>query len=232
MTVKRKHGRKRGVTTFLDLGSGPEAKRGWKLAETRKNRKNPGKIISVDLNRRVLLDAKGRVIGQPHHLFKQADLFEVLAKQKANSVKVINDEGLIDQILMKHLRQTSKVGIKQPIESAKRTVRNYAKEVFRVLKQNGRFFITIKHGVINIVVPEFEKAGFKVLSVRDLTDHEISQGHSDYLKEEIAARNELLRSATTFIQTLPEQIRLLGFEENVTPKDIIKIVRISVKKPK
>ena len=86
--------------------------------------------------------------------------------------------------------------------------------------------------MINIVLPEFEKVGFEVLSIRDVTDKEITQGHSDYLKKEIDARNDLLRSAATYIKILPEQVRLLGFEKNVTPKDIIKIVRISVIKQK
>jgi len=231
MAKRKKTKRKITPITFLDLGSGPFAKYGWRLADNRKDRKNKGKFISVDKKRQVLVTTRNRLIGQSHHSFEQMDVFESLRKKRNGSVKVVNDEGLLDQLVMKQLKHSTTTNFEMPLELANEKIRKYVSEIFRVLKKNGRSFIVVKSGISKIILRAMRNAGFEILSVREVKDEEILKGTSDYLKAEVKNRPQILQSSKELIRLMPQQVRMLGFNEQVRPEDIIKTVRISIKKP-
>lgn len=171
---------RKGLISFLDLGSGPNAEHGWHLAEHRKNRARKGRFVSVDLDRRILLDKQGRIFDQHHHEFRQTNAFNYLAKAKPNSVKVVNDEGMIDSVIAKKLSDSSQSKISDTILGVRKDVENFAKQPIRVLVPNGRIFVTVHSLYKNIILQELEKAGFENISVRQLSENEIKKSHSDY----------------------------------------------------
>lgn len=171
---------RKGLISFLDLGSGPNAKHGWRLAEHRKNRARKGRFVSVDLDRRILLDKQGRILGQRHHEFRQTNAFDYLAKAKPNSVKVVNDEGMIDYIIAKKLSDSRPSEISDAILGARKEVQNFAKQAIRVLAPNGRIFVVVHSFNKNIILQELEKVGFENIFVRQLSENEIKKSHSDY----------------------------------------------------
>lgn len=179
--VGKKPVRKRLPIRFLDLGSGAVAEHGWRLAAHRKDRlvQNRGKFVSVDLEKAVLTDKKGRVLGQPHHQFVHGDVFAHLDKLKPNSVRVVNDNMFIDELLAKNALKMLANNDPFNVEEIKPITRNFATKVFRVLVPNGRFFITVPFHRQPLVTAELQRAGFIIQGHQKLTESEARKGPSN-----------------------------------------------------
>ncbi len=165
MIAQRPTRMKGPATDFLDLGSGPAAEKGSKLADNRKQGKRQGRFVSVDLFKDVRTTTKtGRIAGQPQHFFVVADALNYLKRQKSNSVKVINSTHAFDMFIHAAPDVTN-TGAKK-IESIKKIFREYCKHMLRVLVPNGRVFLGIGGPFANLLIRELTNAGFQVLSQR------------------------------------------------------------------
>jgi len=227
-----------GLIDFLDLGSGPDAHRGWKLAEGRKGREATGRFVSVDLDRRVLLNSKKRLIGQPHHSFRQGDVFEVLKRQRDNSVKVVNDDYFVDFLCSdaglphKHVRMHEEDMLREMVAATNNVLEKYSRGIFRVMIPNGRFFVTI-HGVFrNLLVRKIKEAGFEIQSEKPLTREEILKGTSVAPKRVLMNEEMMHTSAAEMVGEDNIFLNLLGFDTKPDPKYLFTSIRISCKKPR
>ncbi len=207
--------RKRQLISFMDLGSGPTAERGHRLAKYRENRKpagkkivfntekgkrtgvssGKGKFVSADLDRRVLINERKQLIGQRHHRFLQMDVFDALKRQQPNSVKVVNDDYLLDYLSLEPPVKAFGDGVRggtfsvTPSEAhsisqqSRGIIRKYVKSVFRVLIPNGRLYITIGGLFEKMLEEELGNAGFTVEKRKILSDAEVSNSPSNYGKD-------------------------------------------------
>jgi hypothetical protein len=235
MPSRRRTVQKRPLINFLDLGSGSFAERGWGLGERRKDRpgKARGRIVSVDKNKGVLADGRGRLRGQPHHSFRETDVFEMLRKQRANSVKVANDDAFIEEVVLSDFKKNKLVhGLSQAVEIVRQKLRPYFRGVFRVVIPNGRFGITMNGVIKNIVKGELERAGFQILSERPLTVSEMREGPSKYLRDFLESRDLARLSIRKLRMYEPETLIELGHEPTVTSEELENYYRLSCKKPR
>ncbi|MFH1224301.1 MAG: hypothetical protein V1676_00685 [Candidatus Diapherotrites archaeon] len=225
--------------TFLDLGSGMFAERGWKLAEKRGKRPEDrrGQFVSVDKERGVLVDEYGKIIGQSHRAFHQGDALEFLKRREPNSVKVANDELLLDyKLLVRHKAELERVGAQameraQELKAASHNeAGQYAKEVFRVLKPNGRFLVVVHGYFKNILADELRQQGFQILSEKMLTKEEILAKGSEFEKHALGNFGK-----TVGKYSKPDGLRLLapayGFKADVPAEVLASLFRISARKP-
>ncbi len=151
-----------------------------------------GRIISVDLERQVLLDGRGNLIGQPNHRFEQKDVFEYLHKAKPKSIKVIQDAYLLDYFLAVRLHEKLvRGGIRNQAELTefKKICDALAKQFQRVLVPNGRAYILLQLAFVPLVKETFKQNGFEITSSRKLTPSEIDAEVSQTAKIRHASIN-------------------------------------------
>lgn len=233
--------RKKGLISFLDLGSGREAEHGWRLAQHRKDRPNKGKIVSVDLERIVLVDKKQRLQGQPNHRFIQGDAFKVLGKMKPQSVKVVNDSMFADLIVSENVLKLvhplntgsyqAIIEAQETMQESKEQLRQYVNKVFRVLAPNGRFFLTVTTLFSNVLVKEMKNAGFEISSERLLSKEEVMKGPSPTAKRFISHSEIAFEHAKEFVEAGPILHSIFGFRKAPDPALLYRPVRISARKP-
>ncbi|MBI4045068.1 MAG: hypothetical protein HY392_05145 [Candidatus Diapherotrites archaeon] len=222
---------RKNLISFLDLGSGPEAEHGWRLAEHRKGRPNKGMFVSVDLERLALLDKRGRLLSQPHHQFKQVDATEFLKKQRPNSVKIINDEFFIDDVLAESLLKTKKLISPERVAALRSIFTQYVGSVFRVLMPNGRLFVTVLGLNKNILRDALKKGGFEILSEKNLTKETALKGASKTTIQELRDLERLPEFLKRPLSTFHGSYEAFGFERDIST-DVWGIpCRISARKP-
>lgn len=176
--------RRREVITFLDVGSGPQAEHGFRLAKHREDRpkRARGRFVSVDIKQRQVLTGRyGGLIGQPHHRFVQKNIFEFLERRKPNSVRIINDNGCLDENLSTVAFKAMHSN-KSFVPVLREISRTYFGKVARVMIPGGRIFVTVLGNLKNIIKEEMEEAGLEVLSEKELPAEEIQRGTSEWQK--------------------------------------------------
>jgi len=173
--------RAKSIIHFLDLGSGPMAERGFRHAQQHEEHK----VVSVDKERSpmVLVDGRGRLIGQRNHRFVEADVFEYLERRKPDSVEVANDDFFLDELLLRHggeaITQAREGALVPHIASQVRgKMGEYAGAVRRVLTPGGRVSIMLQGFYKAALAEELRRRGFEV-SERMLTQDEIVDGDSN-----------------------------------------------------
>lgn len=180
--------RKGGIIHFLDLGSGPMAGSGFRHAK--QNREH--NVVSVNRERSplVLVNRQGRLIGQRHHRFVEADVFEFLKKTKPHSVEVVNDDFFLDEILLRRQKDVLEPAgnrayelAPQIAEKIRQHIREYIGRVRHVLMPKGVLHVTLHGFYKNALVGELRLLGFEVTSERMLTRDEIFGGSSEAAKQ-------------------------------------------------
>lgn len=149
---------------FLDLGAGELRPFGMKsrllqmIEREQAKKESKWRLIGIDLEAKPIRGRKYAIL--------KADVLNYLKKRQSNSVDVINSDLFVgsyyfSSFALKRMAEDKNIG---KVE----VLKDYLKEIKRVLKPNGRFYLTVElHFVLNLK-DALEKEGFKIIGTKDI----------------------------------------------------------------
>jgi len=222
----------RDLISFVDLGSGPIPFRVGSIAKNRERRDSPGKFESVDQIRVIPVDRHENVLGHPNIKFRQRDVFKYLREQRRSSVKVVNDDLLLDEMaVFKMLLLTDPESpsfgrggnpFARAAAGGRELMREYLAGVHKILVPNGRFFVSITGLFRRMLESELEQAGFKITSQKRLTRKDVANILSISTKGFFEGQSEVREILDEFVKDR-ELLQTYGHPANAKPEDISSI---------